>query len=140
MCPIAIPSHTAIAGNITGVPPAMATPIFTACAILSRFMCPGTISLYEHTIPTKGLSISSFVMPSALNRDLCGACCIPTLTLSLFIFFSFPITRVDSCTKQAVYVQYTTAERSRSFRPASVLRLTSFRQVPAGSNVRLWYI
>ena len=134
MCPIAIPSHTAIAGNITGVPPAIATPIFTACAILSRFMCPGTISLYEHTIPTKGLSISSIVMPSALNRDLCGACCIPTLTLSLFIFFPFQarILFLGDCDFHSI-----TAERSRSFRPAAVLRLTSYRQVPAGSNVRL---
>ena len=45
ICPIAIPSHTAIAGNITGVPPAIATPILTASAILSKFICPGTISL-----------------------------------------------------------------------------------------------
>ena len=30
MCPIAIPSHTAIAGNIIGVPPAAATPSLTA--------------------------------------------------------------------------------------------------------------
>ena len=37
-CPIAIPSQTAIAGNITGVPPAIATPSLTACAILSRFI------------------------------------------------------------------------------------------------------
>ena len=37
-CPIAIPSHTAIAGNITGVPPAIATPSLTACVILSRFI------------------------------------------------------------------------------------------------------
>ncbi len=44
-CPIAIPSHTAMAGNTTGVPPAMATPIFTASVILSRFIWPGTISL-----------------------------------------------------------------------------------------------
>ena len=35
----------AIAGNMIGVPPAMATPCFTAFAILSRFICPGTISL-----------------------------------------------------------------------------------------------
>ena len=45
VCPMAMPSHTAIAGNTTGVPPAMATPIFTASTILSRFICPGTISL-----------------------------------------------------------------------------------------------
>ena len=45
ICPMAIPSHTAMAGNTTGVPPSMATPIFTASVILSRFICPGTISL-----------------------------------------------------------------------------------------------
>ena len=38
ICPMAIPSQTAIAGNTTGVPPAMATPSFTASAILSRFI------------------------------------------------------------------------------------------------------
>ena len=43
--PIAIPSHTAMAGNITGVPPAARTPAFTASAILSSPMWPGTISL-----------------------------------------------------------------------------------------------
>ena len=45
ICPMAIPSHTAMAGNTIGVPPAMATPIFTASTILSMFICPGTISL-----------------------------------------------------------------------------------------------
>ena len=34
-CPIAIPSHTPIAGNSSGVPPAIRTPAFTASAILS---------------------------------------------------------------------------------------------------------
>ena len=34
-----------MAGNSTGVPPAARTPAFTASAILSRFMWPGTISL-----------------------------------------------------------------------------------------------
>ena len=43
--PIAMPSHTAIAGKTIGVPPAIATPIFTASTILSIFMWPGTISL-----------------------------------------------------------------------------------------------
>ena len=45
MWPIAIPSQTAIAGKTTGIPPAMATPSLTASVILSRFICPGTISL-----------------------------------------------------------------------------------------------
>ncbi len=44
-CPMAMPSHTAMAGNSTGVPPAARMPAFTASAILSRFMWPGTISL-----------------------------------------------------------------------------------------------
>ena len=45
MCPMAMPSQTAMAGKTKGVPPAMATPILTASTILSRFMWPGTISL-----------------------------------------------------------------------------------------------
>ena len=44
-CPMAIPSQTAIAGKRIGVPPAARTPALTASAILSRFICPGTISL-----------------------------------------------------------------------------------------------
>ena len=71
---MAIPSQTAIAGNITGIPPASATPSFTASAILSKFIWPGTISLYEHTIPTIGFFFSSSVIPSALSNDLAGAC------------------------------------------------------------------
>ena len=43
--PMAMPSHTAMAGNSTGVPPAARMPALTASAILSRFMWPGTISL-----------------------------------------------------------------------------------------------
>ncbi len=78
--PMAMPSHTAMAGNTTGVPPAMATPSFTASTILSKFMWPGTISLKELTMPTMGFFISSSVMPKALNNERCGACCIPHLT------------------------------------------------------------
>ena len=44
-CPMAIPSHTPIAGTRIGVPPAILIPALTASAILSRCMCPGTISL-----------------------------------------------------------------------------------------------
>ena len=44
-CPMAMPSQTAMAGKTMGVPPAMATPSFTASTILSMFMWPGTISL-----------------------------------------------------------------------------------------------
>ena len=41
----AVKLGVAMAGNSTGVPPAARTPALTASAILSRFMCPGTISL-----------------------------------------------------------------------------------------------
>ena len=64
-CPMAMPSHTAMAGNTIGVPPAMATPSFTASASLSRCMCPGTISLNELTTPMSGRDSSSRVRPSA---------------------------------------------------------------------------
>ena len=65
--PMAMPSHTAIAGNTAGVPPAIATPSLTASTILSMFICPGTISFCELTMPIKGRFISSCVKPSALN-------------------------------------------------------------------------
>jgi hypothetical protein len=42
---MAMPSQTAMAGKTMGVPPAIATPSFTASTILSMFMWPGTISL-----------------------------------------------------------------------------------------------
>ena len=87
-CPMAIPSHTAMAGNTTGIPPAMATPIFTASVILSRFMCPGTISLKELTIPIIGRLLSSSVNPRALNRLLWGAWAVPVFTESLLIMIS----------------------------------------------------
>ena len=100
-CPMAIPSHTAMAGNTTGIPPAMATPIFTASVILSRFICPGTISLKELTIPIMGRLLSSSVNPRALNRLLWGAWAVPVLTeslliiISLFLFLIFSIP--DKC-------------------------------------------
>ena len=64
-CPIAIPSQTAIAGKTIGTPPARATPCLTASTILSRFICPGTMSFWELTIPMRGFWISSSVNPSA---------------------------------------------------------------------------
>ena len=61
MCPMAIPSHTPIAPNSTGVPPAILTPAFTASVILSKLICPGIISLFELAIPISGLANSSSV-------------------------------------------------------------------------------
>ena len=71
-------------GKTTGTPPPMATPSLTASTILSIFICPGTISLYELTMPTRGFFISSSVKPNALNSDLCGAASSPFFTESLF--------------------------------------------------------
>ena len=83
---MAIPSQTAIAGNTTGS---------TACHGNAQFYCIddliqvhmtrndliiGTYDTDQRTVPSLPLSI-----PSALNRDLCGACCIPFFTLSLLI-------------------------------------------------------
>ncbi len=85
ICPMAMPSHIPMLPNSTGVPPAILIPALTASAILSRCMCPGTISFLELTTPISGLLISSSVYPMALNSALCGAFSMPFLTISLFI-------------------------------------------------------
>jgi len=58
---MAIPSQTPMVGNSTGVPPACRMPAFTASAIISRWMCPGIISLAEFTTPIIVCLISSSV-------------------------------------------------------------------------------
>ena len=93
-CPIAIPSHTPMEGTIIGVPPASLTPALTASVILSRLMCPGTISLCAETTPIRGLSSSSFVNPQAYNNDLWGAVSTPLvkyLLLKAIIITSYII-------------------------------------------------
>ena len=65
MTVMARPSHTAIAGNCSGVPPDIRTPALTASARLFRCICPGTTSLAAFTIPIRGRSISSLVRPRA---------------------------------------------------------------------------
>ena len=84
--PMAMPSHTAMAGKTIGVPPAMATPILTASTILSMFMWPGTISLYELTMPTSGRAISSSVRPSAWYSERCAPFMGPNLMASDLTF------------------------------------------------------
>jgi len=79
---MAIPSQTPIVENSIGVPPAILTPSFTACAILPRCMCPGITSLAELAMPMMGLSSSSFRYPMAPKRLLCGAFCKPFFILS----------------------------------------------------------
>ena len=88
---MAMPSHTAMAGNSMGVPPAARTPALTASAILSRSIWPGTISLYEHTTPIRGRDISSSVRPRAYMRLRLGARPMPFLALSDFIGGKPPI-------------------------------------------------
>ena len=80
---MASPSHTPMVGNSMGVPPAIRTPSFTARAMMSRCMCPGTISLAELTTPISGRLISSRVIPRAKRRERCGAFSKPLVILWL---------------------------------------------------------
>ena len=70
---MAKPSHTPMTGNAMGVPPASRTPALTASAMVLRWICPGTTSLAELTMPISGRSISSRVNPKALSRERWGA-------------------------------------------------------------------
>ena len=85
MCPIAIPSHTPIAGTRMGVPPAARTPALTASAILSRLIWPGIISLYAETTPMIGRCISSSVRPQARSSERFGMRSAPAVMLSLLL-------------------------------------------------------
>ena len=82
-CPIARPSQTAIAGKTIGVPPPMATPVFTASVILSKNMCPGTMSFWDETIPISGRAISASESPRAFRIARCGAAAGPCVSRSL---------------------------------------------------------
>ena len=85
MWPMAMPSHTPIAGTMTGVPPAMRTPALAASAILSRLMWPGMISLYAETTPMIGFFISSSVRPQARSSERLGMRSAPAVMLSLLL-------------------------------------------------------
>ena len=87
MWPMAIPSQMAMAGNSTGVPPAAATPSFTASAISRRCIWPGTISLNEFTMPIIGFARSSLEYPMAWNNVRCAERVAPFFTMSLLICF-----------------------------------------------------
>ena len=82
---MAMPSHTPMAGNSMGVPPAMRMPAFTASAILSRCIWPGMISFLALTTPMMGRDSSSSVRPSARNRARWGIRSTPFFIRSLLI-------------------------------------------------------
>jgi hypothetical protein len=52
--PMAMPSVTVMVQNSRGVPPACATPFFTACAWRIREMLQGAASFQQEATPTKG--------------------------------------------------------------------------------------
>ncbi|MCP1916108.1 hypothetical protein J2R96_008588 [Bradyrhizobium elkanii] len=52
--PIAMPSVTVMVQNSRGVPPAEATPFFTACAWRISEMLQGAASFQHEATPTKG--------------------------------------------------------------------------------------
>ena len=64
-CPMAMPSVTEMVQNSRGVPPAAATPFFTACAWRISEMLQGAASFQQEATPTKGWWICSFVRPMA---------------------------------------------------------------------------
>ena len=74
-------------GKGTGFPPAEMTPSFTASAILSRYMCPGMISLCAQMIPMMGFFISLSVQPSARMSERCEDIAVPSEKM-LFMIIS----------------------------------------------------
>ena len=73
-------------GRPPGVPPAMATPSFTASTILSMFMWPGhDLVLGADDADERPVTFLPLVKPSALNSARCGAFCSPLMTDSLFM-------------------------------------------------------
>src|SRR6218665_2073404 len=85
---MASPSHTAMAGNSLGVPPAARTPAFPASAMVFRWMCRGTTSLAELTAPTSGLDNSSRVRRRAYSSERCGAFSSPCVIFLLLMLSS----------------------------------------------------
>ena len=75
---MAMPSHTPMEGTITGFPPAAMTPSLTASAILSRYMCPGMMSLCAQMMPMIGFFISLSVQPSARISERCEDIAVPS--------------------------------------------------------------
>ena len=75
---MAMPSHTPMEGTTTGLPPAAITPSFTASAILSRYICPGMISLWAQMMPMMGFCISLSVQPSARISERCEDIAVPS--------------------------------------------------------------
>ncbi len=80
---MAMPSHTPMAGNSIGVPPAIRMPAFTASEILSRCMWPGMISFLALTTPMMGRLSSSSVRPRARNSARWGMRSTPLFIKSL---------------------------------------------------------
>ncbi len=80
---MAMPSQMPMTPNSKGTPPPSRTPALTASTTLSRCMWPGTTSLNELAMPTKGRSISSSVTPRARRSERCGARAAPSLISSL---------------------------------------------------------
>ena len=83
-----MPSHTPMEGTTTGFPPAAMTPSLTASAILSRYICPGMMSLCAQMMPMIGFFISLSVQPSARISERWEDIAVPSEKI-LFIVFTF---------------------------------------------------
>ena len=73
VCPIAIPSQTAMVLNSKGEPPAFFTDSLTILPTLPRWIWPGTMSQSLLAMPMKGFLMSLSLNPQAWRRPLCGA-------------------------------------------------------------------
>ncbi len=77
LCPMAMPSSTAMVWNSRGTPPASRTPSATTSPRSLRWTCPGTNCVYELAIATMGLPKSLSVMPVARHRERAPAALRP---------------------------------------------------------------
>ena len=71
--PAEMPSLIVIVPNLKGTPLAARTPSFAASANRSRWTLQGVTSLARLAMATNGFSMSSWVMPIAINMALAGA-------------------------------------------------------------------
>src|SRR5210317_1368331 len=104
---MAIPSHTPMVPNAMGVPPAILTPAFTASRILSKWICPGMISLWAWAMPISGRLISSLVYPIAFIRERWGALSMPffmrSLRITIYLLFLFLLDNMMSGVSRGIY-------------------------------------
>ena len=72
ICPMAIPSQTAIAGTMIGVPPAIALHFDSLCNLIQVHMSRHDLIIRTHNSVSTAGPVLLVSFPSALNRERCG--------------------------------------------------------------------